>query len=51
MSLTPSLVIDVLAAVGSVRSGVSEMRRKPEDYHTERETEPGQDSGVHLGFK
>lgn len=51
VSLTPSLVIDVLAAVGSVRSGVSEMRRKLEDYHTERETEPGQHSGIQLGFK
>lgn len=51
VSLTPSLVINVLATVGSVRSGVSEMRRKLEDYHTERETEPGQDSGVHLDFK
>lgn len=35
VSLTPSLVIDVLAAVGSVRSGVSEMRRKLVDGHTE----------------
>lgn len=51
VSLMPSLEIDVLAAVGSVRSGVSEMRRKLEGYHTERETEPGQDSAVQLGFK
>lgn len=40
VSLMPSLEIDVLAAVESIRSGVSEMRRKLEDYHTERETEP-----------
>ena len=51
MSSTPSLVIDVLAAMGSVRSGVSEMRRKLIDGHTERKTEPSQDSGVQLGFK
>lgn len=43
VSLMPSLEIDVLTTMESIRSGISEMRRKLEDYHTKRETEPGQE--------